>query len=226
MTAPPTPGTTSPSNTPYMSGVDRLRQLPAFFTGKEAGLKFTWDAKNVSQYLWLWHTKGWVESFGGRSDVYANKLLAPNPNWEAALVMAMPTATIGGLESLRRAGWITQVPARPLVLIRTIDTPFKNERYTIESRRRGWWKAVRPAIIAGERRQGARQLEPAWALADLLRADGWNSPGLHCDDIDWDAVTDRDRALWRDAAAAFDLPDDIIESAQIDEAVEAMGMQA
>lgn len=224
MNAFPTPGTTpTTTGTGYVSGADRLRQLPHLFTGKEAGLLFGWDAKTASQYLWMWKTKGWVQSFGGRSDVYANTLLAPGPNWEAALVMAMPTATIGGLESLRRAGWITQVPIQPLALIRSIDTPFENERYTVEKRLRGWWKAVGPEIIAGERGQAARQLPPAWALADLLRQHGWEAPGLHSDDIDWDAVTNADRAQWQKATAAFELPNDILESSDQPEAAEAMG---
>lgn len=209
----------SPAPARYISSLSRLQELPALFRGSELTMRYQWTAKTASQYLYLWKQKGLVAPLGG-GDVYANLVKAPNPNWEEALLMAAPSAKIIGLEVLRRVGWITQIQARPSVAISPLDGAFTSPRFTVERRDARWLLQVRrgKALIAGVGRVKAPQLAPAWALADLLKREGWGGCGIQPDDLYLDDMTDRDRAQWAMAAAAFELPADIL--ADVDAAPE------
>lgn len=201
------------------SAIKRLRELPPLFRGSEVTLKFDWDSKQASHYLWLWKKRGLLEPLGGHSDVYANLLVAAEANWEAALLMARPSAVVVGIECLRRAGWTTQVPARPQVAINpALGGAFSNTRFELEVRDKAWFESVRSArcVIkpesASDRSQAsAPALRPACALADMLHRQGWGACGLQPDDVDWNVVTDLDRAQWARAVSAFGLQIDLPE---------------
>jgi hypothetical protein len=168
-----------------ISAIDRLRALPATITGSVLALSFNWSSKTTSQYLYLWSQKGYIAPLGGRSDIYANLLVNPNPNWEAILSSEKSSALVIGTEALRRAGWSTQIPARPEVAVLYSEKPFDSPHFSIEARGSTWFQKVSSGVL---RNQGTLPcLAPEWALADLLWAhSGWGGFGLDPDDIDLD----------------------------------------
>lgn len=194
----PRPGRTN------VSAIDRLRSLPPLFRGPDLTVRFRWTSKTASHYLWLWKQRQLVAPLGGHSDVFANLLLNSNPNWEAALLMARPSAVIVGVEVLRRAGWTTQIPTRPEVAIDYRLPLFSSDHFVIEHRSDDWFARVkrgrgsRTMIGAQTAREDrwAPCLKPAWALADMLETSGWGACGLHPDDLYFDELTDRDRNDW------------------------------
>lgn len=194
-----------------ISAIERLRDLPAVFRGADLTTRFQWDSKNASQYLYLWKRRRLVQGLGGHSDVFANLLVTQYPDWEKALLMAMPSAVIIGVEVLRRVGWTTQIPDRPNVVVNAKHPVFSTKIYEIEARDLTWFAMVAPGI---RRDGGVATLAPAWALADMLKVEGWGKCGLWPDDLDLE-VTAQDEAEWRAACLAFGMP----ETRLIDQAV-------
>lgn len=186
------------------SAIARLQSLPHVFRGSDLTIRFQWTSKTASQYLYLWKRRGLVQGLGGHSDVYANLLTNPMPDWGKAVMVAMPSAVIIGIESLRQAGWTTQVPSRPTVAVNAKQSVFSVEPFEIAARPPQWFELASKGI-QGDRALGLPMLRPAWALADMLRSDGWGKCGLWPDDIEWDVV-DCDEADWQAACSAFDLP--------------------
>jgi hypothetical protein len=187
-----------------VSAVERLRELPALFRGGDLTRRFGWTSKTASQYLYLWKRRGLVQGFGGHSDVHANLLASRHPDWEAAVVMTMPSVVLIGIEALRRAGWTTQRVPRPTVALRSGHPLFKTEHFEVVSRNPKWFDQVAPGI-EGSAGEGLRTLRPAWALAELLHQKGWKHSGLSPDDIEWLEAASAERD-WRAARTAFGLP--------------------
>lgn len=187
------------------SAIERLRELPEIFRGADLTVRFQWPSKTASQYLYLWRQRGLVAKLGGHSDIYANLVAERNPNWEKALRLAMPSAVVIGLEVLRRHGWTTQIPALPPVAVNNVQPVYQVEHFDISPRPPGWFTAARGGIRPAEG-DGAPELAPAWALADLIKRYGWPNIGLDEDDIYWDQITDEDQADWARACIAFGLP--------------------
>ena len=200
-----------PARRTNVSSVDRLKVLPTIFRGSDITVRFQWNSKTASHYLWLWKRRGLVEPLGGHSDVFANLMVDASPNWEAALLMARPSAVIVGIECLRRAGWTTQIPARPEVAIDHALPLLSSDHFSIERRSEGWFETVRrgisrPASKAADAvARTAPELRPAWALADMLATSGWGPCGLQPDDIDFDVPMERDRLDWVRATRALRL---------------------
>lgn len=195
-----------------VSAVERLQALPPVFRGADLTVRFRWTSKTASQYVYLWKRRGLIEALGGKSDVFANLLKPDRVDWHQAVRMAIPSAVIVGVEALRAAGWTTQVPQRPVAAVRAGDPVFKIRRFVISRRSDDWFRSVREGIARGEPHGAAPLLEPAWALADLLRGAGWGSGGLRPDDIAWELLSPDDMARVLAAAAALDVPDDAIET--------------
>ncbi len=181
-----------------VSAVERLLSLPALFSGKDLTVRFQWTSKAASQYLYLWNKRGLVQPLGGHSDVFANKLVQAKPDWEAALRLAMPSAVVGGVEALRRAGWTTQVPSQPEVFVQAGEPRFTVDHFSIIPRPARWFEDSRRGITEG-------CLQPAWALADLLAHSGWGASGLQPDDVEWAAARPRDKAQFAAACRAYGL---------------------
>src|SRR6185312_8865005 len=99
--------------------------------------------------------------FGGHSDVYANLVTSRHPDWERALMLAMPSAVLVGIEALRRAGWTTQVPQHPTVAVKAGHPTFKTRYFDVISRTPRWFDQVAPGISA-ESPGDLRALRPAW----------------------------------------------------------------
>jgi hypothetical protein len=186
-----------------VSAFERLRDLPALFRGGDLTRRFGWTSKTASQYLYLWKRRGLVQGLGGHSDVYANLLAGRHPDWEGAVVMAMPSAVLVGIEALRRAGWTTQLVQRPTVAVKSGCPVFKTDHFDPVTRDPHWFDQVASGI-EGSPDEGLRTLRPAWALADLLHHRGWEHCGLSSDDIEWPQAVSAERD-WRAARKAFGL---------------------
>jgi hypothetical protein len=189
--------------TRQISAIERLQSLPELFRGGDLTLRFGWTGKTASQYLYLWRQRGLVEALGGHSDVFANLLQKRQANWEAALLMAMPSACIAGVESLRRAGWTTQIPSRPEVVVHKEHAMFTVERFDLLTRGDAWYEVTAPARVSAGTSAALPVLRPAWALADMLTSSRWEECGLTPDDIDWDVARARDKSDWRKACRAL-----------------------
>lgn len=188
-----------------VSAIARLQALPPLFRGGDLTVRFQWTSKTASHYLYLWKKRGLVRPLGGHSDVYANLLVSPQPHWEKALLMAMPSAVTIGVEALRLAGWTTQVPRRPTVAVNAKHSVFNVDPFEAIARDPLWFEQARGGI-QGDRTVGLPVLRPAWALADMLCTDKWGACGLWPDDIDWDVVSEDDEDDWHLACAAFGMP--------------------
>lgn len=192
-----------------VSAVERLLGLPEVFRGSELSARFSWTSKTTSQYLYLWRQRGLVSPLGGHSDVFVNTLVCRENRWGQALQMAMPSAIVMGLEALRAAGWITQVPRLPTVAVNRKDPVYATDRFEVCARSPAWFDTVRPGVMAV---QPLPVLHPAWALADLLHDSGWGECGLTPDDIDTWMLSALDHQEWKAAALAFGLPESLEES--------------
>lgn len=175
------------------SGVDRLRKMPAIFRGSDLTVRFLWTSKSTSQALYLWKKRGWIEPLGGHSDVYANLLLyADCVDWERALLKAMPSAILVGLEPLRRANWMTQIPARPQVAVRKDGPVYNVDRFSVRPVSRTEHADLRGHLRA-DLAQSVPVLDPAYALVDLVQTQGWGACGIAPDDLYVEEMTERDR---------------------------------
>ena len=186
-----------------ISAFERLRDLPALFRGGDLTRRFGWTSKTASQYLYLWKRRGLVLGLGGHSDVHAILLAGRHPDWEEAVVMAMPSAVLVGIEALRRAGWTTQLVQRPTVAVKSGHPVFKTDHFNLMTRNPHWFNQVTSGTEVN-RSGGLRTLRPAWALADLLHHTRWERSGLSPDDIEWSEAASAERD-WRAARKAFGL---------------------
>lgn len=188
-----------------ISVFERLRELPALFRGGDLTRRFGWTSKNASQYLYLWRRRGLVQALGGHSDIYSNMLVSRHSDWDRALIMAMPSAVLIGIEALRREGWTTQVPQRSTVAVKSGLPVFKTDRFEVITRAPRWFNRIAPGIVSGSWDE-LPVLRPAWALADQLKDLGWGRGGLTPDDIEWPQVSKADERDWRAACDALGLP--------------------
>lgn len=198
------------------SAYDRLRQLPAYFRGSEAGVRFGWSSKTTSQYLYNWQGRGYIERFGGHSDVYANLVVNPKPNHDIMLRLAMPSAIIIGVDALRRAGWTTQIQWAPDVAVPRSARIYRADRFNIMPFPATWFRQnagrAIPATPSNGRNSralaGPAVLEPEFALAEMLeRHNGWSGTGLDPDDIDW-PNRPFENARWCEALQHFGLTEE------------------
>jgi hypothetical protein len=167
-----------------VSSVQRLRSLPRLFRGADLTVRFGWQSKTASHYLWLWKRAGLV---------------------------ARPSAVIFGVECLRRAGWTTQIPMRPDVAIDASLPRMTAEPFTVVRRSDAWFSATQRGLHSrtagmGAATAGLPMLRPAWALADMLSSADWGECGLFPDDVDVAEATERDRVDWRKAVQALGVP--------------------
>lgn len=181
-----------------ISSIQRLQSLPGLFSGKDLTVRFQWTSKAASQYLYLWKKRGLVQPLGGHSDVFANLLVQPQPDWETALRLAMPSAVIVGVEALRRGGWTTQVPSQPEVFVQVGESQFTVERFSVKPKSARWFEDSKPGIRD-------HCLRPAWALAEMLKNAGWHETALQPDDIDWERLRAQDRVQFVSACRAYGL---------------------
>ncbi len=146
----------------------RLLLLPEVFRGAEATVIFGWKSAICSTYLANWRKLGLIKSLGTRSDVHMNLVRSPQANLQAALRRAYPNGILVGVDVLREAGWTTQIPSRPEVVVPLASTIYDIEAYEITTRTDKWFDRVRPGIEVVDSQDGVDRLRPAWALADML----------------------------------------------------------
>lgn len=178
------------SDRPNTSAVQRLSALPEVFTGSDLTILFGWKSAVASTYLALWRKAGLVKSLGGRADVHMNLVQNRRVNPEQALRRAYPRAVKVGVDVLRQAGWTTQIPSAVDVAIPTASGLHAIEGFHLRHRSNKWFESVSTGTLKAT--LGIDQLQPPWALADMLaRAqdrrvlDAWLPDP---DDLDMDAV--------------------------------------
>jgi len=64
--------------------------------------------------------------------------------------MVMPTAVVSGLEALRRADWITQIPYLITVTVRAAHRVCEVDRFEVHVQAPEWFDAVAAGIRSGE----------------------------------------------------------------------------
>jgi hypothetical protein len=183
---------------------DGLRFLPSVFHVADLTIRFGWPPKAARRHLYHWKVHRQVIGLGGQSGIFANLTADQYPDWELALRMIMPTAVVIGIEILRRAGWTTQIPYVPTVAVNATQRVCQVDHFNIEALPPEWYNLMARGFKAGE--AGALpHLAPAWALADLIKREGWCDCGLGPDDIYWDIVTEQDRQDWLAACSTLQL---------------------
>lgn len=150
----------------YTSAQQRLTALPEVFTGSDLTIVFGWKSAVASTYLALWRKAGLVKSLGGRSDVHMNLVQNRQINPEQALRRAYPRAVKVGLDVLRQAAWTTQIPSAVDVALPKGSGLHQIEGFHLQLRSAVWYDCVAPGLLKVTR--GIDQLQPAWALADML----------------------------------------------------------
>ncbi len=150
----------------YASAVDRLASLPEVFTGGDLTVLFGWKSGIASTYLANWRRAGLIKSLGARSDVHMNLLRNREPNLEVALRRVFPQAVKVGVDTLREAGWTTQIPTVVELAVPHANTAREFEGFQITPRTSRWFARVAPGIERVAR--GLDRLQPAWALVDMI----------------------------------------------------------
>lgn len=183
-----------------------LATLPFVFHWADLTVRSGLEPRFARYKLFHWVKDGLVAPLGGNSEVYANLTISRYPDWEMAIRMVMPTAVVTGLEALRRAGWITQIPYRPTVTVDDSQRVFEVSRFNITLQTSDWFESMSPGIMDGEN-VALPFLSPAWALADIVFHEGWQRCGIDPDDIYWDKITKADECAWNQACHALGLED-------------------
>jgi hypothetical protein len=183
---------------------DVLESLPWVFHIADLTLRLGWKPRFALQELYRWNRQGVVSGLGGQSGVYANLIVSRYPDWEMGLRMVMPSAVISGLEVLRRAGWITQIPYLITVTVSAAQRVCKVDRFEVNVQGPEWFDVMAAGMRSADG-VALPSVAPAWALADLVRREGWCDCGVGPDDIYWDFVTMSDERDWAEASAALGL---------------------
>lgn len=181
-----------------------LHCLPCVFHVADLTVRLGLDPQASLRQLYRWNLLGQVRELGGRSGVFANLVADEYPNWDLALRMIMPSAVVAGIEILRRAGWTTQIPYVATVIVNSVHRTYRVGRFEVLAQPPEWFDLMRDGI-RDEGNVGLPQLAPAWALADLIKREGWCDCGLGPDDIYWDTVSELDKADWIAACTALGL---------------------
>lgn len=206
----------------YTSAIKRLEGVPEIFTGGDLTILFGWTSQVASTYLANWKRAGLVKSLGGRSDVHMNMVAKRQANPELALIRAYPMAVKVGADVLREAGWTTQIPRLPEVVVPRPGPIYKIDGFDLSGRRQKWFSSARPGMVISS--GSLARLRPAWALADMVaRAlDGRvrNTWLLAPDDLDFEeAGRDPDLAA---ASKAFGLKEDALTAARYEQIVDSL----
>lgn len=197
----------------YTSSIDRLRDLPVVFSGRELTLRYGWSSSQASQYLYRWCNQKLVKRLGGKSDAYFNLIL--DPHWERhvqeALKLVYPSAVMIGRRPLYEAGWVSQ--RAYCVDIAVPDTAIKHDLDPIADVHRRpaeWFRAIPQQRVEHNR---LRALPASWALADMQQFQDPLPPDI--DDIYWDHLDTREADSYKAAKSAFEVVTPIRESRHV-----------
>jgi hypothetical protein len=197
----------------YTSAVSRLAALPEVFTGGDLTVLLGWKSGICSSYLAQWRKAGLIKSLGGRSDVHMNLVRNRQVNPELALRRVFPNSVKVGVDILREAGWTTQIASSIDVAVPTASSLYDLPGFTLSTRTAKWFQRVAPGIDKVQ--QGIDQLQPGWALADMLAraqdARVRNAWLLDPEDLDLESVR-RDKKMGA-ALRAFGLEMDCVDDA-------------
>lgn len=183
---------------------DGLDVLPPVFHIADLTIRFGWKPRECLQQLFRWKSHGKVKEMAGLCGIYANIATHQYPNWELGFRMVAPMALVIGIEILRRAGWTTQIPYVPTVAVSETQRIKLAEHFEILVQPQEWYSEIVDGVQSGEG-IALPHLAPAWALADLIKREGWCDCGLGPDDIYWGMVTEKDQIDWANACTALGL---------------------
>lgn len=150
----------------YVSAIQRLRELPVVFSGRELSVRWGWSSSQTSNYLVAWQRAQHVRALGGHSDVYMNLVVQPLANTEQALRFALPQAVFVGAHVLREAGWTTQIVQRPQVAVPAAGPRWTLRDYELSPRSGNWFSRCHAAI--DRHPQAVSRLDAGWALVDMI----------------------------------------------------------
>lgn len=182
-----------------------LATMPFVFHLADLTMWGGWEPQFARRRLYHWVKQGLVAPLGGHSEVYANLTISPYPDWEMGVRMVMPSAVVTGLEVLRRAGWITQIPYLPTITVSSNQRSYNVSRFSITVQTPAWFESIDPGIT--DEGIALPFLAPAWALADIICHEGWQRCGIDPDDLYWDQVTKADERDWTRACHALGMGD-------------------
>lgn len=185
----------------YTSGIDRLNQLPAFFSLNTLVRTSGWDRATAKMALSRWTAKRWVKPAGPRAGTYFN-LIADKSAADLHLVTAIlheyPSAILGGESVLHSAGWTTQIPSALTVYVEARRSYVGITGVELRGRPVAWFRSLAAAGAIqtngadGINAYGLRFVAPAWALADLYaHDDGW-----HPDEDDLDITQEQTEEVY------------------------------
>lgn len=152
------------------SNFDRLRKLPAVFSGAELARALSISPESFFVYVSRLKKAEFIRPLGGHSDIYFN--LVRDLQWEKhlrhAIARAIPSAIELGANPLYNAGWSTQRPKKleVAVLSNGKGARSKFDTVSLSTRRPRWFEAVTHGEGIAASSGGLLTLKPAWALAD------------------------------------------------------------
>lgn len=133
------------------------------------------------------------------------------PNEAMLVATGSWSATLIGVEALRRGGWTPQVSWRWDVALHADDAVAIPPRFRVVRRPLHWFHTILPGLVRPRVEGELFCLRPVWALADLLaherrseRGPSWFG-GLNPDDVQPIETTSAERADWLAACVGFGL---------------------
>ena len=184
-----------------IGAVERLRRMPAVFRGADLSSLQRMPDGQRRLFLHRAAMKGYVRPLGGKSDVYINRVVAPN--WTdflpQAVAKAYPSAIRVGQAAIHAGeGWTTQFAGGHLeiaVVARGLGARAGaadsegalTNLVGVTERPEEWFEAVargsgKARLVGAE--APLRTLKPGWALVDAVLWDIAPDP----DDLDFDAI--------------------------------------
>lgn len=149
------------------SAHERLSGLPDFFSINTLIRLTGLDRKTAKVSLSKWKKRGLIDSFGGNTGLYFNTYnnkQAKDLYWYKALRQIYPEAVYAGVEPIRQAGWMTQIPQQQEVIIRNRDSYHNIDEINFMPRSIYWFRRYKDGVVE----QGVkRTLTPEFALVDL-----------------------------------------------------------
>lgn len=178
----------------YKSSQQRLMELPAWFSVRQASIYLRMDPKKLSVYLARWRSQGMVSPLGGRTGIYFNKVREPETSAKtraAAISHIYPEAVVMGDTVLHAHGWTTQIPNRLDIAVLNKNTSVKMDGVELHQRPKRWFQRMQGQMVPsaeGDVGIGLRELTPEAALVDQVA----RGVALDWDDLD---IEDASRPL-------------------------------
>ena len=168
----------------YKSGLDRLQDLPEFFSLNTFTRHADTSRDSAKVMLSRWSAKNWIQPTGPRSGTYFNTLVypkSPDTHKLTAILYEYPSAILIGESILHSAGWITQIPSELTIAVESRRSYSRLNGVALSGRTLSWYRAMNGVGAIHKNgtndinAYGLRFIDPAWALADMyLSEESWH----------------------------------------------------